>query len=112
VRPFSYLIFSGLFDRYPNLKIVGAEIDCGWVPFWVQILVPHWEVQTSWFPVKLKHSPVDFIGKNIFTTNVDDYVGYDLIKTGLFPYLSGMTMFSSDYPHSATIWPNSRQVHQ
>jgi predicted TIM-barrel fold metal-dependent hydrolase len=21
-----------------------------------------------------------------------------------------MTMFSSDYPHSATIWPNSRQV--
>jgi predicted TIM-barrel fold metal-dependent hydrolase len=33
-----------------------------------------------------------------------------LIKTGLFPYLSGMTMFSSDYPHSATIWPNSRQV--
>jgi predicted TIM-barrel fold metal-dependent hydrolase len=110
VRPFSYLIFSGLFDRYPNLKIVGAEVDCGWVPFWVQTLVHHWEIQTSWFPLKLKHSPLDFIGKNIFTTNVDDYVGYDLIKTGLFPYLSNMTMFSSDYPHSATIWPHSRQV--
>jgi predicted TIM-barrel fold metal-dependent hydrolase len=110
VRPFSYLIFSGIFDRYPNLKIVGAEVDCGWVPFWVQTLVHHWEIQTSWFPVKLKHSPLEFIGKNLFTTNVDDYVGYDLIKTGLFPYLSGMTMFSSDYPHSATIWPNSRQV--
>ena len=110
VRPFSYLIFAGVFDRYPNLKMVGAEVDCGWVPFWVQTLVHHWEVQTSWFPVKLKHSPADFIGKNIFTTNVDDYVGYDLIKTGLFPYLSGMTMFSSDYPHSATIWPNSRSV--
>jgi predicted TIM-barrel fold metal-dependent hydrolase len=110
VRPFSYLIFSGLFDRYPNLKIVGAEVDCGWVPFWVQTLVHHWEIQTNWFPVKLKHSPADFIGKNIFTTNVDDYVGYDLIKTGLFPYLSSMTMFSSDYPHSATIWPNSRKV--
>jgi predicted TIM-barrel fold metal-dependent hydrolase len=33
-----------------------------------------------------------------------------LIKTGLFPYLSSMRMFSSDYPHSATIWPNSRSV--
>ncbi len=110
VRPFSYLIFAGVFDRYPNLKIVGAEIDCGWVPFWVQTLVHHWEIQQSWFPVKLRHSPLDFIGKNLFTTNVDDYVGYDLIKTGLYPYLSGMTMFSSDYPHSATIWPNSRQV--
>jgi predicted TIM-barrel fold metal-dependent hydrolase len=37
-------------------------------------------------------------------------MGYDLVKTGLFPYLSSMTMFSSDYPHSATIWPNSRAV--
>jgi predicted TIM-barrel fold metal-dependent hydrolase len=110
VRPFSYLIFAGVFDRYPNLNMVGAEVDCGWVPFWVQTLVHHWEVQTSWFPVKLQHSPADFIGKNIFTTNVDDYVGYDLIETGLFPYLSSMTMFSSDYPHSATIWPNSRSV--
>jgi predicted TIM-barrel fold metal-dependent hydrolase len=110
VRPFSYLIFAGVFDRYPSLKIVGAEVDCGWVPFWVQTLVHHWEIQQSWFPVKLKHSPAEFIGKNLFTTNVDDYVGYDLIKTGLFPYLSSMTMFSSDYPHSATIWPNSRQV--
>jgi predicted TIM-barrel fold metal-dependent hydrolase len=110
VRPFSYLIFSGVFDRYPDLKIVGAEVDCGWVPFWVQTLDHHWEIQKSWFPVKLQHKPSDFIGKNIFTTNVDDYVGYDLIKTGLYPYLSSMTMFSSDYPHSATIWPNSRKV--
>jgi len=89
---------------------VAAEVDCGWVPFWAQTLAHHWEVQKSWFPVRLKRSPVEFIGTNIFTTNVDDYVGYDLIKTGLFPYLSGMTMFSSDYPHSATIWPNSRAV--
>lgn len=110
VRPFSYLIFAGVFDRYPGLKLVGAEVDCGWVPFWVQTMEHHWDVQKSWFPVKLQHNPTDFVGKNIFTTNVDDYVGYQLITTGLFPYLSSMTMFSSDYPHSATIWPHSRDV--
>lgn len=110
IRPFSYLIFAGVFDRYPDLKIVGGEVDCGWVPFWVHTMEHHWDIQKSWFPVKLKHSPTDFVGKNVFTTNVDDYVGYDLIKTGLYPYLSGMTMFSSDYPHSATIWPHSRDV--
>lgn len=110
VPRFSYMIFSGVFDRYPDLKVVNAEVDCGWVPFWVQTMEHHWEIQKNWFEVKLKHSPVEFIGKNVFTSNVDDYVGYDLIKTGLFPYLSSMTMFSSDYPHSATIWPHSRQV--
>lgn len=110
IRPFSYLIFGGVFERHPKLTMVAAEVDCGWVPFWVQTLVHHWDIQKSWFPVKLSQSPAEFIGKNIFTTNVDDYVGYDLVKTGLFPYLSSMTMFSSDYPHSATIWPHSRAV--
>lgn len=110
VPRFSYMIFGGVFDRYPDLKVVNAEVDCGWVPFWVQTMEHHWKIQQSWFEVKLKRSPTEFIGKNIFTSNVDDYVGYDLIKTGLYPYLSSMTMFSSDYPHSATIWPNSRQV--
>jgi predicted TIM-barrel fold metal-dependent hydrolase len=110
IRPLSYMIFTGMFDRYPDLKIVGAEVDCGWAPFWVQTLDHHWEIQTNWFPVKLKHPPSDFIGKNIFTTNVDDYAGYQMIGTGLWPWLSSMTMFSSDYPHSATIWPDSRAV--
>jgi predicted TIM-barrel fold metal-dependent hydrolase len=109
-RPLSYLIFAGVFDRYPDLKMVGAEVDCGWVPFWVQTMQHHWDIQKSWFPVKLKVEPIEFIGRNVFTTNVDDYVGYQLIKTGLFPYLSSMTLFSSDYPHSATIWPHSRAV--
>ena len=110
IRPFSYLIFAGIFDRYPALRMVGAEVDCGWAPFWVQTLDHHWEIQSSWFPVKLKHPPSDFIGRNVFTTNVDDYAGYQMIGTGLWPWLSSMTMFSSDYPHSATIWPDSRKV--
>src|ERR1700712_4726196 len=110
VRPFSYLIFGGMFERYPNIKLVAAEVDCGWVPFWVQTMEHHWDVQKSWFDVKLKKNPVEFIGTNIFTTNVDDYAGYDMVKTGLWPFLANMTMFSSDYPHSATIWPNSRAV--
>ena len=110
LRPFSYLIFAGVFDRYPNLKMVGAEVDCGWAPFWVQTMEHHWDIQKSWFPVKLKRSPIEFIGTNVFTTNVDDYCGYQMIGTGLWPWLSSFTMFSSDYPHSATIWPHSRDV--
>jgi predicted TIM-barrel fold metal-dependent hydrolase len=110
VRPLSYMIFAGVFERHPKLKIVGAEVDCGWVPFWVQTMVNHWETQKSWFPVKLERSPADFVGVNIFTSNIDDYVGYDLVKSGKYPYLANMTMFSSDYPHSATIWPHSVEV--
>jgi predicted TIM-barrel fold metal-dependent hydrolase len=110
VRPLTYMIFAGIFDRHPNLKIVAAEVDCGWIPFWAQTMDAHWETQKSWFPQKLEHKPSDFLGENCFVTTIDDYVGYNLMKTGMYPFLARMTMFSTDYPHSATIWPNSRKV--
>ena len=110
VKPLTYMIFAGIFDRHPNLKIVAAEVDCGWVPFWVQTMDNQWEAQQAWFAQKLEHKPTDFLGVNCFVTTIDDYVGYDPMKTGRYPYLAKMTMFSTDYPHSATIWPNSRKV--
>ena len=27
------LIFAGVFDRFPALQMVVAEVDCGWVPY-------------------------------------------------------------------------------
>ena len=110
IKPLTYMIFAGIFDRHPNLRVVAAEVDCGWVPFWAQTMDQHWRVQQYWFPQKLEHEPSDFLGKNCFVTTIDDSVGFDLMKTGKYPYLSRMTMFSTDYPHSATIWPNSRKV--
>jgi predicted TIM-barrel fold metal-dependent hydrolase len=72
VPRFSYMIFAGVFERHPKLKVVNAEVDCGWVPFWVQTMVHHWDIQKSWFEVKLKESPETYIGRNIFTSNIDD----------------------------------------
>lgn len=52
VKPLTYMIFAGIFDRHPNLKIVAAEVDCGWVPFWAQTMDAHWEAQQAWFPTE------------------------------------------------------------
>ena len=27
------LIFAGVFDRFPGLQMVAAEVDCGWLPY-------------------------------------------------------------------------------
>ena len=27
------MVFSGMFDRFPDLEVVFAEVDCGWVPY-------------------------------------------------------------------------------
>ena len=35
-KSFSVLIFSGVLDRFPQLQIVSAENNLGWIPYYLQ----------------------------------------------------------------------------
>ena len=108
VRPLTYMIFAGIFQRHPNLRIVAAEVNFGWIPFWLQTMDQEWETQKAWAPETLDRAPSTFVGENVFTTSLDDHVGYDLIRGGS-PRLAQATMYSTDYPHSVTLWPDSKE---
>lgn len=107
VRPLTYMIFAGIFQRHPNLVIVAAEVNFGWIPFWLQTMDQEWETQKAWSDSPLDVPPSSVVGENVFTTSLDDHVGYDLIRGGS-PGLARMTMYSTDYPHSVTLWPDSK----
>ncbi len=32
------MIFSGVLERYPKLKIVSVENEIGWMPFWLETM--------------------------------------------------------------------------
>jgi predicted TIM-barrel fold metal-dependent hydrolase len=51
--------------------------------------------------------PSSYLGKNVFVTVLDDYVGYRIPQYDTM--LASAAMFSSDYPHSTTLWPRSKQ---
>ncbi|MCA9504684.1 MAG: amidohydrolase [Spirochaetaceae bacterium] len=108
VRPLTYMIFAGIFQRHPGLRFVAAEVNFGWIPFWMQTMDQEWETQKAWSPDPLETPPSSFVGENVFTTSLDDHVGYDLIRAGS-PRLSRATMYSTDYPHSVTLWPDSKE---
>ena len=38
IQPLTELIYTGLFERFPTLKFVHAEVDWGWMPFWAEIM--------------------------------------------------------------------------
>jgi predicted TIM-barrel fold metal-dependent hydrolase len=110
VRTFTYLVYAGVFDRHPNLKIVAAEVNFGWLPFWLQTMDQNVTVRSELKDATLQQTkaPVECMGTNLFVTVLDDAVGFDLVAS--HPWLADCAMWSSDYPHSVTLWPRSRQI--
>ena len=47
------------------------------------------------------------LGRNLFVTVLDDHVGFELMAR--YPWLVDGSMYSTDYPHSVTLWPRSRE---
>jgi len=107
VGPFSDLVFTGLFERFPKLKLVDAEVNGGWLPFWIQMMDQEYERQRHWDNPPLHTQPSEFVGKNLFVTVLDDYAYFDACKRD--EKLAAAAMFSTDYPHSTTLYPKSRE---
>lgn len=108
IRPLTYLVFDGVFDRHPGLKMVAGEVNCGWIPFWAQTMDETLATEGAWAGVGLARRPSEYLGENIFVTVLDDEVGFDFMRRG-HPQMAATCMYSSDYPHSVTLWPRSRQ---
>jgi len=109
VRPFTYMVLGGTFERHPALKIIAAEVNFGWLPFWAQTMEQNVDVRSAMHDPTVASTlrPTEHLGRNLFVTVLDDQIGFDLVPA--HPYLADTAMFSSDYPHSVTLWPNSRE---
>jgi predicted TIM-barrel fold metal-dependent hydrolase len=102
------LILSGVFDRYPKLKVVCAEFDVGWVANLVQ-QVDYWFGRASTFDAERninKLPPSEYFKKNAFFTYQDDRAG--VLTTPVFG--TDNFLWASDFPHGVTTWPYSKET--
>ena len=102
------LILSGVFDRHPNLKVVCAEFDVGWVANLVQ-QVDYWFGRASTFDAERninKLRPSEYFKRNVFFTFQDDRAG--VLTTPV--YGADNFLWASDFPHGVTTWPYSKET--
>jgi predicted TIM-barrel fold metal-dependent hydrolase len=102
------LIFSGVFDRHPKLRVVCAEFDVGWVANLVQ-QVDYWFGRASTFDAERNVNrlpPSEYFKQNAFFTYQDDRAG--VLTTPV--YGADNFLWASDYPHGVTTWPYSRET--
>jgi predicted TIM-barrel fold metal-dependent hydrolase len=98
------LIFEGVFDRFPGLKVVLAEQGWEWVVPYAWRLDSTWRVQRSEVPDLQREPSAYFRDHFYFTTQpaVETEVTRDIYR--VYRQLDeagfgGHLMFSSDYPH-------------
>lgn len=114
LEPMTGLIFNGVLDRHPTVKIVMAEAGLAWVPSMIQGLDIWYQRTrdgrrlTGEGQIALpKLLPSEYFHRQIWMSFVDDPLGIKMIGNVLD---TDKVMFGSDYPHPASTWPDSQKV--
>ena len=99
------LLFSGIFERYPALKIVLVEANIGWIPTLLEQGDDMFRRYRWWTGAhqEMSEMPSRIFHRNFYATFMVDRSGLELRHRLNLDHI----MWSTDYPHSGTDWPDS-----
>ncbi len=100
------LVFAGVFDKFPTLRVGLIESGAGWLAWSGEFMNRIWRMQRHWIDSPLKHEPSYYMDQNVYASFIEDRVAVLLRDEP-----GGRNiMWSSDYPHSETTFPHSQNV--
>lgn len=101
-RVIGNLIYSGMLERYPNLKFVSVESGIGWIPFYLESLDYQLHENAPPEGKALTMKPSEYFRRNFYASfwfetamvaSAIDYLGEDHV------------MFETDFPHPTCLYP-------
>jgi predicted TIM-barrel fold metal-dependent hydrolase len=112
-------LFSGLFQRFPNLKIALSEGEIGWMPYFLERAEQVLDKQRYWVmrgQQFMDHATTDvdldtlnireLFRDHVFGCFIEDHHGIASIdEIG-----EDNVMCETDYPHSDSTWPNAPEI--
>ena len=100
------MIYSGVLERYPRIRLVLGEAGIGWIPYVLWRMDAEWEDQFK--DLSLRMAPSGYWKRQCWATYQTDPVGVKLIdELG-----ADKVMWGSDFPHPDGIWPDSQEYIQ
>jgi predicted TIM-barrel fold metal-dependent hydrolase len=101
------IIFAGVCERYPRLKVGSVEHEISWAPHWLRQMDYTYKERPVYSGYKSKEGllPSDYWRRNMFAVFQEDDVAVQLRhRIGIDNLLWG-----NDFPHSESTWPRSRE---
>ena len=100
------MLATGVFHRFPDLKVVSVENDIGWIPHYLYKLEDAFHQFRYLIGYDCPDSPIDYFHRNVWFTFQDDPIGVQHLDI-IGPQ---RVMWGSDYPHGDSTWPKSREA--
>ena len=102
------LVFGGVFERFPELKVVCVEADAGWVPHYMYRMDHAYNRHRNWMApgINLSRLPSEYFAENIYVTFQDDWTAFRQANDMNWHRL----MWANDFPHSDSTWPWSQAM--
>jgi predicted TIM-barrel fold metal-dependent hydrolase len=105
-------LFSGVFDRFPRMRIVLSEGGAGWVPYLLERADKVWQderLQTNAAigqrGVVSARPPSEVFAEHVYVCLVDEHFAlgvYDRIG-------ADNLLWEGDFPHGDGLWPHNRE---
>ena len=102
------LVFGGVFERHPDLRVVCVEADAGWVPHFMYRMDHAFKRHRYWLKpgADLQRLPSEYFADNIYVTFQDDWTAFRFAGDMNWHRL----MWANDFPHSDSTWPWSQEL--
>jgi predicted TIM-barrel fold metal-dependent hydrolase len=100
-------LFSGKLRQFPKLKLAYSEGQIGWIPYALERADTVWDHHDAWQHSKeiIPDPPSTYYYGRIFGCFTADRVGLtNLEQVGV-----DNICFETDYPHTDTTWPRSKE---
>lgn len=103
------MIMSGVFERFPKLKVVSVEYELSWAPYLLMNMdyvytqkIP----RPQWPRFKDASLPSDFFHRNVLVSFQEDRFGVEM------RHHIGVEniMWGNDYPHVESTFPKSQEI--
>ena len=98
------LIYGGVLERHPRLRVVIGEGGIGWIPYILDHMDLEWEDQFGDLGLSMK--PSEYWRRQCRATYQSDRIGIKMLdELG-----EDNVMWGSDFPHPDGVWPDSTEV--
>src|SRR2546426_391981 len=105
MRQLTSIVFEGIPERFPDLRIAFLEAGAGWAPYWMERMDDEYDKRGEVEAPLLKKKPSDYVrsGNIYFSCEADEW----LLPQALEHLGENQIVYASDFPHLDLSFPGS-----